>query len=228
LKAIRASHEQRRQKKPFPNPWSFAAIRVKSRLICFRAFRIFSWLNRPMLPKSAARKLVRERLAGLAPEFIADASARICAKIAHLPGWSEARTVALFAALPGEPDLAALWLQAAGKTVCYPRVAGEVMEFYSVDSHDELAQGAWKVREPVPEPSRRIREPEIDLICVPGLAFTADGHRLGRGRGYYDRFLAHVEFCAQKVGVCFESQVLPAFEMLPHDHPVDLLLTEAR
>jgi 5-formyltetrahydrofolate cyclo-ligase len=221
-----------------------------------------------MLSKSDARKLVRERLAALAPGFIAEASARICEKIARLPEWREAKTVALFAALPGEPDLAALWLRAEGKTVCYPRAArravgavgrlcqtpGEdigratqpsdtdglqqkadgplhatepALEFYSVASIGDLVHGAWKVREPQADPARRILEPDIDLICVPGLAFTADGHRLGRGRGYYDRFLAHGEFRARKVGVCFATQVLAAFEMLPHDHPVDLLVTEA-
>jgi 5-formyltetrahydrofolate cyclo-ligase len=181
-----------------------------------------------MLSKCDARKLARERLSALAPDFIADASARICEKIAQLPEWREARTVALFAALPGEPDLAALWLRAAGKTVCYPRAAGDVLEFYSVDSISDLAHGAWKVREPNADMARLVREPQIDFICVPGLAFTADGHRLGRGRGYYDRFLAHDEFRARKAGVCFETQVLAAFEMLPHDHPVDLLATEAR
>ena len=66
----------------------------------------------------------------------------------------------------------------------------------------------------------------FDLVLVPGLAFTAEGERLGRGGGFYDRLLSSPGFRAFKVGVCFDRQMRETLPMEPHDQRVHRVVTE--
>jgi 5-formyltetrahydrofolate cyclo-ligase len=89
-----------------------------------------------------------------------------------------------------------------------------------------LRPGAWKILEPHPERCPVVAVEEIDLIFVPGLAFTRTGGRLGRGGGFYDRFLAGMRPGAMKVGVCFHAQLAGELPMEAHDHEVGVVVTE--
>lgn len=65
----------------------------------------------------------------------------------------------------------------------------------------------------------------IDLALIPGMAFDARGHRLGRGKGYYDRLLAHPAFARiPKIGVCYDFQLVAEVPSMPHDCPMDTLI----
>ena len=64
----------------------------------------------------------------------------------------------------------------------------------------------------------------IDLIVVPGTAFTRAGARMGRGRGYYDRYLSRPGFHARTVGVCYTHQLLDTLPVEPHDVPLDRVI----
>ena len=66
----------------------------------------------------------------------------------------------------------------------------------------------------------------IDLVVVPGLGFTEQGHRIGRGMGFYDRFLAQSEFLGVSCGLAFEEQVIPSVPMLDHDVALCMLATD--
>ena len=66
----------------------------------------------------------------------------------------------------------------------------------------------------------------VDVILVPGLAFTRAGQRLGRGGGFYDRLLARLPAVTWKIGVCFEVQISDAVPSEPHDVTVDCVMTE--
>ncbi len=89
--------------------------------------------------------------------------------------------------------------------------------------HDEAAQPvAFGIDEPqgaTPCPPER-----IDLIVVPGTAFTRAGARMGRGRGYYDRYLSRPGFHARTVGVCYTHQLLDTLPVEPHDVPLDRVI----
>jgi len=94
-------------------------------------------------------------------------------------------------------------LVSCGKTVLLPKVVDDVtMILYRYHSDEDLREGAFHIMEPVGELFTDYSR--IDTILVPGVAFDACGHRLGRGRGYYDRFL---RLCGgRKIGVCFDFQ----------------------
>ena len=66
----------------------------------------------------------------------------------------------------------------------------------------------------------------IDLVVVPGLGFSATGHRIGRGMGFYDRFLAQAEFVGLSCGMAFEDQVIDDLPVLDHDMPLGMLVTD--
>lgn len=176
--------------------------------------------------KPELRKVVRERLGTLSVGEIAAKSARICEVITALPQWQNARVAALFAAQATEPDLAALWQNAQGKTICYPRVNGTELDLIAVDDPAMLQTSRWQLREPIHDETKIITPDQLDLIFVPGLAFSLGGWRLGRGGGFYDRLLARPGLRAKKIGVCFDAQIFPELPREAHDREVDAVVTE--
>ena len=151
------------------------------------------------------------------------ASAAIFSAVERLPEFSAARTVAVFAALPDEPatdEVLARW--ASTRRVVLPRVEGDAMRFYACRP-DALVFGAFGILEPQGE--RPCPAGEIDLVVCPGVAFTADGRRLGRGRGYYDRYLGDPAFRGFRVGVCYAHQLVDDLPVEPHDVRMDRVIT---
>jgi 5-formyltetrahydrofolate cyclo-ligase len=178
----------------------------------------------PSPAKTELRRLVRAQLARITPAAAATASESIRTSIPSLPSWQDARVVAAFAALPGEPDLRPLdW--GRSKSVLLPRVDGENLVFHRVEDTTRLKTGAFGVLEPDPAQCPIADPATASLIFIPGLAFTSDGHRLGRGRGYYDRLLATLPGSVVRVGVCFAVQMVAAIPEEPHDESVDLVLS---
>ena len=170
--------------------------------------------------KEELRRAMRRLNRGLAAEARAAASARIVMRMESLSVFSGARTIGLFCALPDEPDLTeALIRWSRDKRLAVPRVEGSAMRFFEYDP-STLVSGAFGILEP--GPSARLCPPEaIDLLFVPGVAFTAEGLRCGRGRGYYDRYLAHPEVRAVKIGVCYAHQVVPELPVEAYDVRMD-------
>ena len=163
----------------------------------------------------------------LPPDLRAEKSARLCEAITASAEWQTARMIAIFAPQPREPDVEMLWSRAAGKSFTYPRVEEGRLDLYRVDSLYELAPGAFGVREPAADPAHAVPPDALDLILVPGVAFTRDGARLGRGGGFYDRLLAALPAHICKIGVCFDSQILRELPVEPHDQRVDFIATES-
>jgi 5,10-methenyltetrahydrofolate synthetase len=131
------------------------------------------------------------------------------------------QTIMAYWPLPDEVDIRPLLahLVAEGRTVLLPKVLDdERMELRRYSSEADLAEGAFHIMEPVGEPYTDYDK--IDVVLVPGMAFDAAGHRLGRGRGYYDRFLsAHSHL--YKIGVCFPFQRVAEVPTEEHDICVD-------
>lgn len=180
--------------------------------------------------KKQARREYRRRLAGLDRAEVAEKSALITARALALPQLQTAGTVGAYASIGNEVATENLLaaLLAAGKDLVLPVVKGEgVMEFRAVTDMGRLTPGVFGI----PEPREgEVCPPEkIDLLFIPGLAFDRRGGRLGRGKGYYDRYLALAATRRPdlvKVGLAFSVQLMAAVPRDDRDLLMDLLVTE--
>lgn len=126
-----------------------------------------------------------------------------------------------YLALPQEPDLNPVFRHTPRIEWAYPRMEAEHLAFYISQN---FIKGPFGVMEPA-EDSRKLILEELQGVLLPGLGFNKRGHRLGKGRGFYDKALAHYK--GPKIGICFDCQVVG--EELPeeeHDIRVDVLVTE--
>lgn len=149
-------------------------------------------------------------------------SLQLCRKIQQHPDWIAAETVALFAPLPGEPNLLHLCPD-SGKRLFFPKISDLNLLWLEVeDPKTQLLRapnGKMHLLEPITQTSTKISE--IHLMLVPGLAFTRSGHRLGRGGGFYDRALSQRTLKTKVIGVCFDFQIRETLPTDPHDQTVD-------
>lgn len=132
-------------------------------------------------------------------------------------------TVMAYWPLPDEVDIRPLItrLVSEGQTVLLPKVLdGERMELRRYSSPADLAEGAFHIMEPVGEPFTEYSQ--IAVALIPGMAFDAAGHRLGRGKGYYDRFLVSCPHL-HTIGVCFPFQRVPEVPVDEHDVSVSIV-----
>lgn len=186
------------------------------------------------LLRSRAKEGLRRKAAGLrravSPETRAKFSHAMSERLLESEIFLRAKVVAAYSALRFEIDPRAIVERACalGKTVGLPRfVAGTgTLELAEYRLGDELFESHSMVKEPG-ESAVSIDLNRVDLVLVPGLAFDVRGHRLGFGKGYYDRFLPCMPN-AVRVGLGFEFQMLVEVPAAAHDVPVDRLATERR
>ena len=95
------------------------------------------------------------------------------------------------------------------------------MHFYDYSS-DAMASGYFGINEP--QGNTPCAPSDIDFMVVPGVAFTADGRRMGRGKGFYDRYLSQEGFRATTVGVCFREQIVDDLPSEPHDRSTNYVI----
>lgn len=136
--------------------------------------------------------------------------------------------LALYSAIHNEvlTDTVARQALEVGKTLVYPRIMGEDLEFVEIQALEELAPGAYGVLEP--QGDRPVAAEKLDLVVVPGVAFDEVGHRLGYGRGFYDRALSVCRADCTKVGFAYDSQLLAGLPCAEHDQKLSVLMTESR
>jgi 5-formyltetrahydrofolate cyclo-ligase len=182
--------------------------------------------------KKNLRAILRECRAALPASFAQSASARIRARLTALDAYRRARSIVLYAAIENEVATGALLDEAlaAGRAVFLPRLdrGRNRLEVLRVDSPAQLAPGAYGIPEPAPDrPAATPAELAGALVCVPGLAFTPSGCRLGRGGGHYDRFLAEISPEAITIGLAYSFQLLDRVPQGPADRRLNLIVTES-
>lgn len=106
--------------------------------------------------------------------------------------------------------------------------ASTMIPFLIKDPERDLAPGYYGIPEPDPQKSVQAHARDIGAAVIPGSVFDIHGGRLGYGGGYYDRFLANDAPQAKRIGLAFEMQVVDRVPVLPHDQPLDILVTEKR
>ncbi len=155
------------------------------------------------------------------------ANSALCAHLTALPCFTSAKKLLVYAAFGSEADLAALAqiAQQLGKAVAYP-ICGEGFTLTAaVPEADGWEVGAYGIRTPVLSRSRILQPGELDLVLVPCTAFDAGCHRVGMGKGYYDRYLPRCTN-AVKIGIAFECQRVGHAAVDAHDYPLDAFVTE--
>ncbi|WP_298039234.1 5-formyltetrahydrofolate cyclo-ligase [uncultured Desulfuromonas sp.] len=180
------------------------------------------------MPKTFLRgDLLRQRKY-LSAETCLDRSRRLQSRFLELREFASAVSVALYSPVLNEVFTEEIFRRArhSGKRVAYPRVRGHALEFVEVAGHDEMRAGAFGVLEPT---GNQIIPPDaLDIVVVPGVGFDLAGHRLGYGKGFYDRYLHAAGRCRKAVGLAYEMQLVSELPAEAHDVRMHLLVTEER
>ena len=175
------------------------------------------------MDKKELRQSIRLRKQAMTEEEIQERSAKLAALFAADPLYQNCKTVYGYLPYNQEVRTTAMLEKALadGKKVAVPKVYGDEMKFIYLDDLRQVAPGYCKIPEPIAD------GPEADdphaLVLMPGLAFDPDGHRIGYGGGFYDKFLAR-EPEHPTLALCYEFQMLPRLQTEEHDIPVDRVL----
>jgi len=176
--------------------------------------------------KQQLRRQMRAARKAIPPQERARMDAALLQNILAHPPYAQADVLLLYVSAGGEADTRGLLESAlaCGRKVALPKCEGPgEMRFFLVNSMDELTSGAYGIPEPT---GREMPVLTSRTFClVPGVAFTSDGHRLGQGGGYYDRFLAQNPFI-RTAGVCYALQLTDSLPHAPHDRVMEAIITE--
>jgi 5-formyltetrahydrofolate cyclo-ligase len=182
-----------------------------------------------LLRKVALRRRLTAQRKALHPDQVDARGLKVQSRFLATPDYQRARTVALYAPFGGEVPTRDILTAAVadGKVVCYPlsHVRGRVLSFRAVRSESELEPGRLGVREPT-NAADLVPVEQIDLFVVPGLGFTREGKRLGRGGGYYDATLRAGRPDSRRVGLAFAEQLVEDLPTEDHDIDLHLVVTE--
>ncbi len=184
-----------------------------------------------MPTKVTLRRAVLARLESQSPRLKRQKSLLIHRKLLALPEFQTARSVCFYVSLPMEVDTRGLIQKALGlgKRVAVPisDLSKRALRFYEIsDLKKDLKKGSLGILEPDPMRTQLLDVKDIDLIVVPGVAFDAECNRLGRGAGFYDRFLKKIGKKIKKVGLAFSEQMVPKVPVEKHDIRLDYILTD--
>lgn len=162
------------------------------------------------------------------PAVREEADRKIAETVRKLWQYRASSQLLIYVSTPIEVDTRGIIEQALadGKRVAVPRCVPDtrLMEFYYIESLEELSAGSFGVLEPAPNPERLVTDTSQAMCIIPAFSYDFHGYRLGYGKGYYDRFLAN--FNGYMIGICYSSCVRRS---LPHgrfDRPAQLLVTE--
>jgi 5-formyltetrahydrofolate cyclo-ligase len=180
--------------------------------------------------KRLLRRDINSRIAAASPETRADWSRSIVERVLNLDCYRTARTVLAFYPLPDETDITPL-LEAVithGKQLYLPRVDKKIpgrMAAVRVTDLKCLVPSKLSILEP---PKGDILDDfsKLDLVIAPGRAFDAEGHRVGRGGGYYDRLFEKLASHTKRVGVAFSCQIVDEVPREEWDAGVDMIVSE--
>jgi 5-formyltetrahydrofolate cyclo-ligase len=180
--------------------------------------------------KSELRLAMRQTLAMMAEEKRKSDAKKLCLNLKTQPFFRNARSILFFASLSEEPDLWPLLndVLATDKMVALPCFDADNQKYHPrrvKDIHVEILSGKYGIREPAPTCIAMPLD-DLDLVLVPGVAFDSRGHRLGRGKGFYDQMLQ--DFKGKKVGIAFAEQIVDAVPAETNDVKMDFVLTPAQ
>lgn len=183
--------------------------------------------------KSQLRKRMLAKLVTLAKNEAIRRSRDVENRLSSLSEYRESKIIMFYYPIKGEVDVREIVRKSLlTKKVCLPAadLINKQLKIYQIEELDsDVSKGAFGIKEPNKEATKEVDIENIDLVVVPGLAFDCQKNRLGRGGGFYDRFLQKIPNSTKKIGVAFDFQILESLPVnLARDQKVDLIVTEKR
>lgn len=164
--------------------------------------------------KKELRKQIAQEKTRYCDFTLKELSAIVLDRLEKHPKFQEAKTILLYHSLKDEVQTHSFIEKWSGeKRIILPVVVGDELELRSYTGPADLAIGAYGIAEPTGDIFTDYAS--IDLVIVPGVAFDMNGHRLGRGKGYYDKLLPKIQ--AHKIGICFPFQLIDEVPAEPFD-----------
>ena len=175
------------------------------------------------MDKKELRRTIREQKRAMTEAEICSRSAQLCKKFLASQAYQNAKSIYGYLPYNQEVRTVPMLEQALrdGKRVAVPKVYGEEMKFLWLSDLTLVEKGYAGIPEPIADAP--IADDETALVLMPGLAFDPQGHRIGYGGGFYDKFLAQ-EPNHPTLALCYEFQMLPRLETEEHDIPVDYVI----
>ena len=175
------------------------------------------------MDKKALRSAIRAQKRAMTEEEIQLRSQKLGEKFLASDAYRNAKTIYGYLPYNQEVRTTPMLAQALkdGKRVAVPKVYGEEMKFIYLEDLSKVEKGYAGIPEPIAD--EPIADDKTALVLMPGMAFDPQGHRIGYGGGFYDKFL-----CAEPghptLALCYEFQMLPELETEEHDIPVDYVI----
>ena len=176
--------------------------------------------------KNQLKESILKQRSSLSKEVMQEKSSQIEKNLFSLEQYKSSKVIMFFVSFNSEVNTHGMIKGALkSKIVVVPKVEQHEIEPSIIIDFDSLIPGKFGVPEPIE--LMKIAYKNIDLVLVPAIVFDKDGHRIGYGYGYYDKFLKKVPK-AVKIGLAFDFQVVDKVPKEMHDVPVDLIVTEKR
>ncbi|MFA5085716.1 MAG: 5-formyltetrahydrofolate cyclo-ligase [Candidatus Omnitrophota bacterium] len=180
--------------------------------------------------KHKIRKEIKHKFKAYSPLEKSEKSAIIRDKLFNEEEFKRARVVMFYVSLHDEVDTLIMIDEAlkAGKRIAVPVILKEEKRLIAGEIHnrlEDLESQHFGIYQPRQDRVEEVPLDDIDLVVVPGVAFDKKNIRLGRGHGYYDRFLAGLPKKTKTIGLAFDFQVLEYLPQDPHDVPVSRIIT---
>ena len=178
--------------------------------------------NRLKQDKKRVRELLAQKRRLLSKEDIAEQSSKVVAAVEQMPCFQSAKTVLIYYPTHNEVDLLSLIKRyKKEKTFLFPVVHRKTMTACPYEGNAKMHRGKFNIPEPTTEPYVG----DIDLILVPGVGFDKSGNRLGRGGGYYDKFITRLGRKTLLVGVGYDFQLVEEVPANRWDKRLDYVVT---
>ena len=176
--------------------------------------------------KNQIKESVLEKRNSLSKQEVFERSKKIEKNLIDIDNYKKSKVVMFFVSFNSEVNTHDMIKNSLkNKTVVIPKLINKDIEPSVIIDFDSLIAGKFGILEPIE--IMKIAYKNIDLILVPGIVFDKEGHRIGYGFGYYDKFLRKAPK-AIKIGLAFDFQVIDKIPREMHDMPVDLIVTDER
>ncbi|WP_190284676.1 5-formyltetrahydrofolate cyclo-ligase [Bacillus sp. S3] len=180
-----------------------------------------------MNDKHSVRNQVKESLAQLSNPLYEDYSNKIAGRLFEDEDFQKAKVIGITVSKRPEVDTYQIIRKSweLGKQVAVPKCHPKEkrLSFRIFSEFSQLESVYYGLLEPIEALTTEVTSEQIELLIVPGLAYTVEGYRLGFGGGYYDRYLTN--YSGKTLSLAFREQMIPYFPVATHDIPVSKIIT---